>query len=81
MKKGHEPSQAELKILQLGSDTSLVNLSINEVIAFVEFKIKKRTIFFFKELLEDMVPEDDSTKGDPNENITDGHGNLATGWC
>ena len=28
-----------------------------------------------------MVPEDDSTKGDPNENITDGHGNLATGWC
>ena len=41
----------------------------------------KRTIFFFKELLEDMVPEDDSTKDDPNENITDGHGNLATGWC
>ena len=38
-------------------------------------------IFILQELLEDMVPEDTGDNADTNEDITDGHGNLATGWC
>ena len=28
-----------------------------------------------------MVPEDTGDNADSNEDITDGNGNLATGWC
>jgi hypothetical protein len=46
------------------------------------YPVKMNLLFFIlQELLEDMVPEDTGDNADTNEDITDGHGNLATGWC